>query len=107
MGQKSQSGNVPDNLTELSQEDTEVELAVNENALDIYFGECIYEEGINDEAGYDNLDNMLSFFSVDFYVHETQTSDILSGRNPMFNFQVIFKVIVNESLLNYLENDFV
>ena len=107
MGQKSQSGNVPDNLTELSQEDTEVELAVNENALDIYFGECVYEEGITDEVGYDDLDNMLSFFSVDFYVHETQTSDILSGKNPMFNFQVIFKVIVNESLLNYLENDFV
>ena len=47
LGQKSQSGNVPDNLTEITQEDSEVELAVNENALDIYFGECIYEEGIN------------------------------------------------------------
>lgn len=105
--QKSQSANEPDNITELSQEETEVELAVNENALDIYFGECVYEEGINDEVGYDDLDNMLSFFSVDFYLHETQTSDILSGRNPMFNFQVIFKVVVNESLLNYLENDFV
>jgi len=107
MGQKSQSVNIPDNVTELSQEETEVDLAVNENALDIYFGECVYEDGITEEVGYEDLDNMLSFFSVDFYVHETQTSDILSGRKPMFNFQVIYKVIVNESLLNYLENDFV
>ena len=95
-----------DNITEFSQEETEVELAVNENALDIYFGECVYEEGIEDEIGYEVLDNMQSFFSVDFYVHETQTSDILVGKNPMFNFQLIFKVDINESLLNYLENDF-
>jgi len=57
-----------DNITEFSQEETEVELAVNENALDIYFGECVYEEGIEDEIGYKDLDNMQSFFSVDFYV---------------------------------------
>ena len=38
--------------------------------------------------------------------HETQTSDILIGKNPRFNFKLIFKVDINESLLNYLENDF-
>ena len=93
-----------DNITEFSQEETEVDLAINENALDVYFGECLYEEELSEELGY-NIEDMLSFFSVDFYEHETQTSDILSGKNPMFNFQIIFKVDVNESLLNYLDND--
>ena len=93
-----------DNITEFSQEETEVELAYNENALDIYFGECLFEEALSEELGY-NIEDMSSFFSVDFYIHETQTSDILTGKNPMFNFQVIFKVEVNEYFLDYLEND--
>ena len=93
-----------DNQTEFSQEETEIELGVNENALDLYFGECVYEKDLSNELGY-NLEDMLSFFSVDFYIHETQTSDILSGNNPMFNFQLIFKVDINENFLNYLETD--
>ena len=93
-----------DNITEFSQEDTDIELTINENALDIYFGECLYEDVLIDEIGY-NIEDMLSFISVDFYEHETQTSDILSGKNPMFNFQLIFKVDINENLINYLEND--
>ena len=91
-------------LTEESQEETEVELTMNENALDVYFGECIYEESLRDQIGYE-MEDMLSFFSVDFYMHETQTSDILSGKNPMFNFQILYKVDVNEGLLNYLKNE--
>ena len=102
--QQKKSTILDDNITEFSQEETEVDLAINENALDVYFGECVYEEELSEELGY-NIEDMLSFFSVDFYEHETQTSDILSGKNPMFNFQIIFKVDVNESLLNYLNND--
>jgi protein fantom len=90
---------------EESQEETEVELTINENALDVYFGECIYEDDLEEKIGY-NIDDMLSFFSVDFYMHETQTSDILSGKNPMFNFQILFKVDVNEGLLSYLKNEY-
>lgn len=93
-----------DDNTEYSQEETELELGVNENALDIFFGECVYEKELSNELGYD-LDDMLSFFSVDFYMHETQTSDIINGKNPMFNFQLIFKVDINENFLNYLENE--
>ena len=93
-----------DKLMEESQEETEIELTMNENALDVYFGECVYEEGLEAQIGYD-LEDMLSFFSVDFYMHETQTSDILSGRNPKFNFQILFKVDVNEGFLSYLKNE--
>ena len=90
---------------EESQEETDLELTMNENALDIYFGECIYEDVLEVELGY-KMDDLLSFFSVDFYMHETQTSDILSGKNPMFNFQILFKVDVTEPFLNYLEKDY-
>ena len=89
-----------DNYTDISQDDTEIELGVNENALDIYFGECAFEDELGNELGY-SVEDLLSFFSVDFYMHETQTSDILNGKNPMFNYQLIFKVDVNENLLNY------
>ena len=102
--EQKKSNIMDDNITEFSQEETEVDLAVNENALDVYFGECLYEDGLSEELGY-NVEDLSSFFSVDFYIHETQTSDILTGKNPMFNFQVIFKVDVNESLLDYLEKD--
>ena len=95
-----------DNITEFSQEETEEELAMNENALDIFFGECIYEDGLGEELGF-SIDHMLSFFSVDFFIHETQTSDILNGKTPMFNFQLTFKVDVNENLMNYLESEFI
>ena len=95
-----------DNITEFSQEETEEELAMNENALDLFFGECIYEDGLGDELGF-SIDHMLSFFSVDFFIHETQTSDILNGKTPIFNFQLTFKVDVNENLMNYLESEFI
>ena len=93
-----------DNITEFSQDETDVELSMNENALDIFFGECVYEDGLSDELGF-NVEYMLSFFSVDFFIHETQTSDILNGKTPMFNFQLTFKVDINENLLNYLNSE--
>ena len=95
-----------DNITEFSQDETEVELSMNENALDIFFGECIYEDGLGEELGF-SVDHMLSFFSVDFFIHETQTSDILNGKTPSFNFQLTFKVDVNENLINYLESEYI
>jgi protein fantom len=93
-----------DNITEFSLDDTEAELSMNENALDIFFGECIYEDGLSEELGF-SVEHMLSFFSVDFFVHETQTSDILNGKTPMFNFQLTFKVDINENLINYLDSE--
>ena len=95
-----------DNITEFSQDETEAELSLNENALDIFFGECIYEDGLSEELGF-NIEHMLSFFSVDFFIHETQTSDILNGKTPAFNFQLTFKVDVNENLINYLESEYI
>ena len=104
--EKKDSNILYDNITEFSQDETEAELSMNENALDIFFGECIYEDGLSEELGF-NIDHMLSFFSVDFFIHETQTSDILNGKTPMFNFQLTFRVDINENLINYLESEYI
>lgn len=95
-----------DNITEFSQDETEPELSLNENALDIFFGECIYEDGLGEELGF-NIEHMLSFFSVDFYLHETQTSDILNGKTPNFNFQLTFRIIVDDNFINYLQSNYI
>ena len=95
-----------DKITEFSEDDTDVELSMNENALDIFFGECVYEDGLSEELGF-NIDHILSFFSVDFYIHETQTSDILNGKTPQFNFQITFKIDMNEKFISYLESEYI
>ena len=95
-----------DRISEFSDDDTDIELSMNENALDIFLGECVYEDGLSEELGF-NVDNMLSFFSVDFFIHETQTSDILSGKTPQFNFQISFKVDMTEKLITYLESEYI
>ena len=79
---------------------------MNENALDIFFSECVYEDGLGEELGF-NIEHILSFFSVDFFVHETQTSDILNGKTQQFNFQITFKVDMNEKLITYLESEYI
>ena len=32
------------------------------------------------------VDHLMSFVSVDFYLHETQTSNLMSGKKPNYNF---------------------
>ena len=104
--EKKEAKLLDDRITEFSDDDTEAELSMNENALDIFFGECVYEDGLSEELGF-NIDHILSFFSVDFYVHETQTSDILNGKTPQFNFQITFKIDMNEKFITYLESEYI
>ena len=103
---KLQSKNMNDQISEFSRDEDEPEFSMNENAIDLYIGECEFEDGLDSEIGF-NVDNMMSFLTVDFFIHETQTSNILSGKNPMFNFQLSFRVNVDEHLLNYLESDYI
>jgi protein fantom len=95
-----------DRISEFSKDENEPDFAMNENAIDVYIGECYFEEGLDSEIGF-KVDNMMSFITVDFFIHETQTSNILSGKNPMYNFQLTFRVNVDEHLLNYLESDYI
>ena len=93
-----------DKISEFSKDENETDFSLNENAVDLYLGECEFEDDLDSEIGF-NVENMRSFLCVDFFIHETQTSNVLFGRNPMFNFQITFRVNVDENLLNYLESD--
>lgn len=95
-----------DAITEFSKDETETEFGLNDNALDLYIGEAFFEEGLERELGF-RLANIMSFLSVDFYMHETETSNLISGARPIYNFQLSFKVVVDEHLIHYLESDFI
>jgi hypothetical protein len=97
---------MPDEITEFSKDENETEYGINENALDLYIGEALLEEGLERELGF-KLANMMSFLTVDFYLHDTQTSNLLSGSKPIYNFQVSFKVKEDEHLIYYLESDYI
>jgi hypothetical protein len=93
-----------DTITEFSKDETETEFGMNENALDVYIGEAFFEEGLEKELGF-KLANIMSFACVDFYLHETQTTNLISGSRPVYNLQLSFKVVVDEHFIYYLESD--
>ena len=95
-----------DRITEFSKDESEPDFSMNENAVDIYLGECEYEEGIEPQLGF-KVDNIMSFITVDFFIHETQTSNIMGGKTPMFNIQLTYRVKVDEQFLNLLESDYI
>ena len=49
----------------------------------------------------------MSFISVDFYLHETQTSNLMSGQRPNYNFQLSFKVNEDENFITYLQDEYI
>lgn len=93
-----------DNITEFSKDETETDFGLNENALDLYIGEGIFEGGLEKEIGF-KIANMLSFVSADFYMHETQTSNLISGSKPIYNLQLSFKLNVDEHFIHFIESD--
>ncbi len=95
-----------DKISEFSKDENETDFSLNENAVDLYLGECNYEDGIDSEIGF-NLEDMRSFLCVDFFLHETQTSNVLLGKDPMFNLQITYRVNIDENLLNYLESEYI
>ena len=81
------------------------EFAVDENSLDLYITTANFDKNsIENKLGIP-LDNLMSFITVDFYLHETQTSNLMTGQNPNYNFQLMFKVNVDEHFILYLQDD--
>ena len=50
---------------------------------------------------------MSKIISVDFYLHETQTSNLMSGKKPNYNFQLSFKIIEDENFILYLQDEYI
>lgn len=98
------SQHIVDDVTEFTRDDNESVLGINENAIDLYIGEASFEDILSTELGI-KISDMLSFTTVDFYMHEIQTSNISSGQRPWYNLQL--KLIVNEDehLIKYIESE--
>ena len=85
--------------------DSEEDYSIDENCLDLYITSANYDiECVQNKLGL-QIDNLMSFISVDFYLHETQTSNLMSGKNPNYNFQLSFKVVVDENFIIFLQDD--
>lgn len=48
---------------------------------------------------------MLTFATVDFYNHDTEHTPIAEGAETMYKFQISYKVIVDEYLVNYFKTN--
>ncbi|KRX10045.1 C2 domain [Pseudocohnilembus persalinus] len=75
------------------------------NSLDVYLGVIDISEPdarILTEELVPNLRNLLSFVTVDFFNHDTQHSTITEGIKSKINFQVSFKVDIDEFLYKHI-----
>ena len=87
--------------------DSEEDLAVDENYMDLYITKANFDvESIQNKLGLP-IDNLKSFISVDFYLHETQVSNLMTGQKPNYDFQLSFNVSVDENFIIFLEDDFI
>ena len=94
-------------ITGFSKDSNEEEITIDENYLDLYITVANFDqEGIQNKLGIE-VDNLMSFISVDFYLHETQTSNLMSGQKPNYNFQLSFKVIEDENFILYLQDEYI
>lgn len=94
---------VQDSITEFTKDDTETVLGVNENILDLYLGEAVLEDGISTELGV-KINDLLTFSSVDFFMHDIQTSNLASGKRPWYNLQIKYHVMEDEHFIKYIDS---
>ena len=94
-------------ITGFSIDSKEEEISIDENYLDLYITAANFDpDGIQNKLGIE-VDHLMSFVSVDFYLHETQTSNLMSGQMPNYNFQISFKVIEDENFILYLQDEYI
>ena len=86
---------------------SESDYGINENSLDLYITSAIFDENTVKNQLNLNLVDLLSFISVDFYLHETQTSNLSSGPKINYNLQLTFRVNVDEDFIHYLNENYI
>lgn len=98
------TASVADTITEFTKDETESVLGINENALDLYIGEAVLEDGVAGEIGI-KLADLMSFCTVDFYLHDIQSSNLSSGKRPWYNLQLKYHVTEDEHLIKYFSGN--
>ena len=82
---------------------SESDYGINENSLDLYITSALFDEDTLKNKLNLNLADLLSFISVDFYLHEIQTSNLSSGPKINYNLQLSFRVNEDEEFIQYLK----
>jgi len=88
---------------------TESEISTNENTMDVLVRGCELDELVLRKllsGKVMDLEGLQTMVALDFYNHDTQNSEVTEGLKPNYNFQVAYRVNVNEELINYMENEF-
>ena len=107
---KDASQEILDNITEFTIDDKESVLGINENALDLYLGESNYNDILSNillkDYNYSiKSSELMSFITVDFYMHPLQTSNIANGINPLFNLQLKYIVNEDDHFIKYINSN--
>ena len=74
------------------------DLNPDENLLEIWVKHATVREGILTPGS-------SSFVVVDFFDYESQTTGLLTGNKPVWDFAATFKLVVDDFLLRYLATD--
>jgi protein fantom len=97
-----------DTMSEFSVATYESELTVEENVLDFcidsaeFFGNSLAQV-VNTKEISLSANSFITFVSVDFYNHETETSSICEGMNPVYSTQFSFKNRIDSFYVNFLQ----
>jgi protein fantom len=95
-----------DKITEFSYDLSESTYHQNENAVDLVMLQGDFDvDAIKNTLGIANENDIMTFISVDFYFHETQTSNLVNGVHPNYNLQLTFKVDEDERLIEYFTDE--
>lgn len=97
-------------MTEFSARSDESDIGANDNILDfrlqnIEYGRDVYKLfGLHDDE-YDQ--NIKTFVTLDFFVNETQNTDVKEGANPDFDTIFCFKNQVDNFYIKFLKDDYI
>lgn len=97
-----------DALTEFSVITDESEILPKENLLDLRISTAAFDRSnlIRITGGRELLPgNVNTFLAVDFYNHDSKSTDMTEGFEPMFNTLFSFKNMVDDFYVKHLERD--
>ena len=95
-----------DKITEFSYDMSESQYQQSENAVDLVMLQGKFDaDAIKNTLRVVDENDIMTFISVDFYFHETQTSNLVNGVHPNYNLQLTFKVEEDERLIEYFNEE--
>lgn len=91
-------------------EDAGTEVSTGENIVDLWLGagefyQFALEQTLKENMPYER--SFVSFLTVDFFNHETQSTSLCEGLTPRYQIHISFKVAVDEFFIKTLEKEYI